>query len=272
MINISEERVDGLERYYRPIERFEKWTAVLFWASALFSIAVLYSQFIPWNDQWKAVHDIPTILFSTSVLLHLVLSLYIRFHLIPQAEGKRRKQLLSNSFGVPLTPEQTNAYYNNPLVPSIRRLGANVLENTFFAKAVCGRMAVQERAKVLLYFTIWILVAFWRSTPLGLLVVVTQTVFSGEIIAKLVSLEMLRHRNEDLFEELYHEFLHKVDFQSPTGTACILDAFATYEASKSAAALKQSTSVFNELNPTLTREWGDICERLGIQDGYPNLK
>ena len=266
MANLCEVRVDGLERYYRPIEHFEKWTAILFWLSALFSFAVLYSQFIPWKD----IHDIPTLLFSVSVLLHLILSLYIRFHLIPQAEGKRRKQLLSDSFGAPLTPEETKAYYNNPLAPSIRRLGANVLENTFFAKAVCGKMAVQERAKVLIYFTIWILAALWRSTPLGLLVVVTQTVFSGEIIAKLISVEVLRHRNEDLFEELYHEFLHKVDFHSPTGTACIIDAFASYEASKSAAALKQSTKVFNKLNPNLSREWEVICERIGINDGNPN--
>ncbi|MFQ5633526.1 MAG: hypothetical protein ACE5I1_32570, partial [bacterium] len=76
MVNKSEERVDGLEIYYRPIERFEKWTAILFWASALFSILVLYSQYIP----WKAFYDVPTLLFSTSVLLHLVLSLYIRFY------------------------------------------------------------------------------------------------------------------------------------------------------------------------------------------------
>jgi hypothetical protein len=115
-----------------------------------------------------------------------------------------------------------------------------------------------------------LLAAFCRNTSLGLLIVVTQTVFSGEIIAKLVCLEVLRHRNEDLFEELYHEFLHKVDFQSPTGTACILDAFATYEAAKAAAALKQSTKIFNELNPRLTREWGEICDRLGMNDGDRN--
>jgi len=260
------ERVDGLERYYGPIERLEGLSSMLFWASAVLSIAVLYSQFIP----WRTFRDVPTLLFSASVVLHLVLTLFLKFHLIPLAEGKRRKQLLSDSFDVPLTPEQTQAYYNNPLSPSIQRLGANVLENSFFAKAVCGKMAVRERVKVLVYFTVWMLVALWRSTPLEILVVVTQTVFSGEIIARLVCLEVLRHRNEDLFEELYHEFLHKIDFQSPTGTACILDAFATYEAAKAAAALKQSTSVFHALNPSLTREWNDICYQLKMTQENPN--
>lgn len=268
MIDDSVKRVDGLERYYKPIERFEKWTSVLFWLSAILSIVALYSQLIP----WKSFQDVPTLVFSASVVLHLVLSLYVRFHLIPEAERKRRKQLLSDSFGVPLTPEQTQAYYNNPLAPSIRRLGANVLENSFFAKAICGSMAIRERIKILFYITFWLLAALWRSTPLGLLVVITQIVFSGEIISKLVCLEILRHRNEELFEELYHEFLHKVDFRSPTGTACILDAFATYEAAKAAAALKQSSSVFNRLNPRLSREWDNICERLNMNDGCPKLK
>jgi hypothetical protein len=258
MIEDKTERVDGLERYYKPIEIFERLSSLLFWVSAVLSIAVLYSRIIPWTS----LRNVPMVMFSTFVVLHLVFTLYTKFNLIPIAEGKRRKQLLSNSFDVPLTPEETKAYYNNPIAPSIQRLGANILENSFFAKSICGKMALQERVKVLIYFTVWFVAAICRSTPLDILVVVTQTVFSGEIIARLVSLEVLRHRNEDLFEELYHEFLHKVDFQTSTATACILDAFATYESAKSAAAIKQSTSVFLALNPSLTREWAGICERL----------
>lgn len=260
------ERVDGLEHYYRPIENIEGVSTVLFWVSATLSIAVLYSRLIP----WQSLRDVPMLLFAAIVVLHLILTLYLKYHLIPIAEGKRRKQLLSDSFDVPLTPEQTRAYYNNPLAPSIQRLGANVLENAFFAKSVCGKMAVRERVKVLLYFTAWILAVMWRSTSLEILIVVTQTLFSGEIIARLVCIEVLRHRNEDLFEELYHEFLHKVDFRSPTGTACILDAFATYEAAKAASGLKQSTNVFKALNPDLTRQWSDICNKLGMTEESPD--
>jgi len=262
----KKERIDELERYYRPIELCETWTTRLFWVSAVLSVLVLYSQWIPWKD----LRDIPTVLFCVSVTLHLLLSLYNRFHLVPAAEAKRRKQLLSDSFDVPLTPEQTQAYYNNPLAPSVKRLGANVLENSFFAKSVCGKMAVRERAKVLIYFTAWLLAVFWRNTPLGLVMVVTQTIFSGEIIARLISLEVLRHRNEELYDELYHEFLHKIDFQSPVGMACILDAFASYEAVKAAAGIKQSSKIFKKLNPTLTSEWDTIRDRLGINNKSSN--
>ena len=267
MTILNNERIDDLERHYTPIERFEKWRSRLFWASAAFSILSLYSQYIPWTT----IIDAPVILFSMSVVVHLAITLYVRFYLIPKAEGVRRKQLLSNSFGVPITSEKTQAYYNNPLIPSIQRLGANVLENSFFAKAICGKMAVHERAKILVYFIIWLIAALSRSTPIGLLVVITQIVFAGEIIARWVSLEVFRHRNEDLFEKLYQHFLHKIDFQSRQGIACILDAFATYEASKAAAALKQSTKIFYKLNPKLKAEWDDICNQLGMNGENPSL-
>jgi len=262
----TKERVDGVDTYYKPIKRLEGWTSRLFWFSAVFSVAVLYSDLIP----WRSVQDVPTVAFVAGVILHLGLSLYLRLYLIPLAERKRRKQLLSDSFGVPLTPEQTRAYYNNRLAPSIERLGANVLENAFFSKSICGRMAVNERIRAVCYFIFWFLVVFWRSTPLGLLVIITETVFSGQIIEKLVSLELLRHRNEDLFDELYHEFLHKIDFNSQTGTACVLDAFSAYEATKAAAALKLSTKIFKQYNSELSSEWDEIRRQLAIDTENSN--
>ncbi len=260
MPNDEQERIDGIDQYYKPINRLDSWVSKIFWISAFLSVSVLYADILP----WKNVKEITTVLFVFSVVVHLVLTLYLRFNLIPIAEGKRRKQLLSNSFGVPLTHEQTRKYYNNQLAPSIKKLGTNILENSFHAKAICGRMATNERIRILGYFIFWFLAAFWRETPINLLVVVTQTIFSGEIIAKFISLEILRHRNEDLFEELYHEFLHQIDFDSQTGTACILDAFATYESAKVAVSLKQSTSIFNEMNSQLNDEWNEISAKLGL--------
>lgn len=259
-------RFDGLEQYYKPIETCEKWTNRLFWVLAVLSVIVLYSQWIPWD----AVRDIPAILFSVGVVLQLLLSLYNRFLLIPKAETKRRKQLLSDSFNIPLTPERTQAYYNNPLAPSIQRLGANVLENSFFTKSICEKMAVEERIKVFVYFIFWLIAIYWRSTPLDMLIIVTQTIFSREIIAKLVCLEVLRNKNEDIYEELYNAFLNKINFQGSRGSTCILAAFANYEATKAGATLKLSTKVFNELNPRLTYEWAEICKHLGMSGGDPD--
>lgn len=135
------ERFDGIDRYYVSIGKFDRFAGMLFWGAAALSVASLFAADIP----WAFAREIPAVLYAISVAANLLVTLFLRFHLIPVAEQKRRKQLLSDAFGVPLTPEETRLYYNNTFDASLPRLGANVMENAFFGKHVCGEMAKSER-------------------------------------------------------------------------------------------------------------------------------
>lgn len=258
--NTQTERVDELEHYYKPIERIDDLNAWLFWASAILSVAVFFKGLLP----WKALQDVIEISFIVLVVFHLVLSLFVRYHLLPIAERKRRRQLLSDSFAVPLISETTQKYYNNEISPSVARLGANVLENSLFAKSITSQMASRERAKILTYILVWVSALYWRTTDLGLLVVITQTIFSSEIIEGWIRIEVLRSEAEKFYEELYNKFLHKVDLSNSDGVASILDLFASYEATKSMTAIRQLRSIFMSVNPELSKEWDVTRERLGI--------
>jgi hypothetical protein len=258
--NHQVERIDELERYYKPIETIDDINAWLFWASAILSVAVFFKGLLP----WKALQDVIEISFIVLVVLHLVLSLFVRYHLLPIAERKRRRQLLSDSFAVPLIAETTQKYYNNEISPSVARLGANVLENSLFAKTITSQMASRERAKILTYILVWISALYWRTTDLGLLVVITQTIFSSEIIEGWIRIEVLRSEAEKFYEELYNKFLHKVDLSNSDGVASILDLFASYEATKSMTAIRQLRSIFMSVNPELSKEWDITRDRLGI--------
>jgi len=264
--NSQTERIDELERYYKPIEQIDDINAWLFWVSAILSIAVFFKGLLP----WKALQDALEISFILLVILHLILSLYVRYHLLPIAERKRRRQLLSDSFAVPLITEITQKYYNNEISPSVARLGASILENTLFSKTITSKMAAKERTKILIYFLVWALALFWRTTNLGLLVVITQTIFSTEIVEGWIRIEVLRNETEKFYEELYNKFLHKVDLTSSDGIASILDLFASYEATKSMTAIRQLRSIFMSINPELSQEWDITRDRLGITN--PNLK
>lgn len=257
---MNTERIDNVEKYYKPIERIEKLDSITFWVSAVLSIVVLHEDKIPWVQ----LQRIPSILFVVLVIVHLVLSLYLQFYLMPTAERIRRRQLLSDAFGVPLTSERTKNYYNNSLMPSMAKLGANVFENSLFAKTTCTKMVDRERVKVLLYFLTWVIAATWRSTDLGLLVIITQTLFSSEIIEKWLRLEILRHSNESIYNEFYSDFLHNLDFDSPKGIASTLDKFASYESVKAMTRIKQSSSIFKDINPSTSIEWASLCEQLGM--------
>lgn len=255
-------RIDEIDKYYKPINKLDIVNNILFWASVILSLVVFYENRVPllgWNE-WSSV------LFIVVVVVHLLLGLYLEFFLVPLADGKRRKQFLSNSFAIPLVSEKTQEYYNNPLAPSVARLGANLLENLLFTKSISSRMATKERIKVLLYFVIWILALSWRSTELGLAVIITQTLFSSEILALWVRIELLRHQSEVLYNELYNSFLHKINLENPDGVAASIDALLAYETAKSMTRIRLSTSIFTELNPTLTVEWNKIRKLLGTDN------
>jgi hypothetical protein len=256
----SLERIDELEKYYKPIENIDASNNWVFWLSAILSIAVFFKNQIPWST----LQDLPETLFITAVIIHLTLSLYTRFYLFPFAERKRRRQLLSDSFAVPLITEITQKYYNNEISPSIARLGANLLENTLFAKNISLKMVQSERIKIFVYFLIWILAVYWRSTNLGLLVIITQTIFSSQLIENWIRLELLAKETDKLYDDLYNKFLHKTDLSSSDGIASVLDAFATYESVKSMTGIRQLRSIFLNVNPDLSKEWDMIRTKLGI--------
>ena len=254
------DREDQLDKHYISIERCDKWTERLFWLCALFSVGVPYSNIIPivWLQQ------VLGILFIVTVAAYSVLSHYNGFCLIPYAENLRRKQLLSDALGVPLTSEQTKGYYNNEITPSITRLGASILENSFFAKNVCYEMAKTERLKVFIYFLFWIAAISCRNIDLGLVLILTQVLFSSEILIRLIKIEILRSHNVSIYNDLYSHFLNRVSPSYLPGIAILLHSFASYESAKSAASIKQSSKIFHKLNPKLSAEWEDIRKQLGI--------
>jgi len=254
------ERIDELEKYYSPIAICDGWAKWLFLVSAILSIVILYPSLFPYPLLENGVK----IAFILSVIFHSALVHFNGFHLIPRAENLRRRQLLSNAFGVPLTSEKTQLYYNNEISPSVLKLGGNVMENSFFAKHVCGEMAKDERIKILIYTVLWLIAILNRSTDLGLLLTLTQVLFSSEVIIHWLKTELLRSRNEATYDKLYALFLNKGSSEDQSLTAGILDSFAFYESSKASASIKQSTKIFNRLNPSLTEQWGKIKVQLQL--------
>ncbi|WP_410474766.1 hypothetical protein [Guyparkeria sp. TX1] len=259
MTDEKNKRIDEVSRYYRSAARLEFLVAGLFWVNALLSLIILFSEGLPvlWRE------SLP-ILFILTVLVQFVASQVNRFYLIPRAEQLRRKQMLSDSFGAPLSHDKTELYYNNSYSPSIKRLGANTMENAFFSSEVAGEMLISKRAMVVLYMVLWVFLFSFRDTGLGVMIWITQIVFSGEIIAQWLSLEILRSRQERTYERLHTCFLHKIGSDSAKGIATILDSFVSYETAKSSSSCLLSSKVFHKLNPSLTRKWEQIRKDLGM--------
>lgn len=255
------DRIDEVQKYYDPAKRLNTWLGRLFWGSAFLSFIVLYVTA-------ATAKQILSTTFIITTLAYFMLSQYNRFYLIPRAEHERRRQLLTDAFGIPLTHNRTQGYYNNPVTPTIVRLGANTLENTFFTKHITYEMAKRERVRVLLYGFLWVTALILRTTDLALILILTQVVFSAEIIVKFVNIEVLRARTEAAYNYLHHQFLHGISPNDNSDIANILQAFASYESAKAAAALVLSSEIFKRLNPELSAEWERIRQDLKINNAF----
>lgn len=186
-------------------------------------------------------------------------------YLIPVAERKRRRQLLSNAFGTPLTHEQTNLYYNNTLKPSVQKMGANIMENCLFSREIASRMLYKVRWIVGIYMFIWLCLFTVRKSDLDLMLWVTQVVFSSAVIMRWIQLEFLRYRHDQTYEVLYNHFLSGHQ-DTPKSIATILEAFASYETSKASAGLVLSSKIFELINQELTSKWQGIRSQLKMDE------
>jgi hypothetical protein len=252
----SQERVDEVSRYYSQAAQLELIGTCFFWINAFLSLSVIFSEALP-----STLQSLIPLIFISFVLIQFVISQINRFYLIPQAERMRRKQMLSNAFSTPLSHDKTSLYYNNDYPPSIKRLGANIMENALFSSEVVAKILVLKRRCIGVYLVIWWVLAF-SSASLDVIIWIIQIIFSSEIIVQWFSLEILHRRQKHIYEELHTHFLHKTGDNSPGAIATILDSFASYESAKSSASCLLSTKVFNKLNPKLTKKWEQVRNEL----------
>lgn len=250
-------RHDSLDKYYKSIEQFEKLSTVLYWVIFVLSLITLYI-----ND--GNINYILSVVFIILTLSFSISNNFLKIYLIPRAENKRRVHLLSNSLGICLDNEKTSGYYNNNMTPSFLKLGANIFENSLFAKTVVSKMLIKERVKIALYILLFLLSILYEGVNLSAVAIVAQTLFSGEVICKWLYMECLKNENEKIFEGLHYLFLSYSDSKKNEFTAQIIDYLVKYESVKAYCGIKQSSKIFFQINSEVSKEWEELKKKLKI--------
>lgn len=248
------------DKYYKPLEQADAVGAALFWVVSILSIAALFVD----KTSYPLAYDMLQGLFIVCVLLFFFQGQIQRLYLFSRAEDKRRQELLSNSYSVALTHEETIDYYNNDQTNPLKRLAASVMESSFFTREIVRKMLVGQRTKTSGYLVIYLVAVLNRSTNLEILAVAAQAVFSEDIIARWLRMEWLRIRSEQVFDNLNRLFTGKPAFSRPAAQSQAIDLFSFYETTKSTAAILLSSRLFHKHNVRLTGEWEQIRGRLGI--------
>lgn len=244
--------------YYGAVQTAEKVSDLLFYLNALLSFCTLLVD----QKAHPDAYDIVLLLFSISVVAMFALGIILRLYLTPRAEDKRRQDFLSSACSVSLIHQQTDGYYNNDFKDPIKRMAAQVLENSLFSKEIALRMARRERFKVAIYALIWLVLLHNRRTDLGWIVAASQAIFSEQILSRWLRLEWLRIRFEKTFDDVFKLFQTRPSIAQFNAHA--LDAVSMYETAKANAGITLSSEIFDDLNPTLSEEWGTVKATLRI--------
>lgn len=175
-----------------------------------------------------------------------------------------RESQYRDAFKVPMGDSVRDDYYNNVLKPSVKRLGANTLENTKFTLAVVDKMLWWIRMKTLIYFVVFIALLAVRQTDLGWVLLATQTMFSGDVVSRWYSLERFRLRTSECRLLLKQHYIESAKKETLVSHAFILRAFTNYECAKDEVAEPLSQRIFDKLNPQVSKLWDEERADLDI--------
>lgn len=249
-------RIDEIDKYYKSPEKLDNIAGFLFYTVGIMAIT------LPLIEDEK-INSVSSTIFVVLVVLYFIVRYTNNIFFLPEAEKMRRKQLISDSFSIPLVHEITKEYYNNNISPSVIRLGANLLENSLFSIRILAKMLLFERCKVGLYFVLWVAVLASQQVNPDVIIVISQSVFSAEVIARWISMETLRVRYVKVYDDLYNMYLTK-SYLTADVNPLLLDNLTNYECAKAAAGIKLSTTIFNRINDEISKEWETIKLKLKI--------
>lgn len=246
------------DRFFKPLRILERCSGWLFYVTAIVSFLPLFIEKKEHPSAFEAVQ----IAFVVLVLGLFAAGLVARLWLMPAAHDARRVDLLSHAYKVPLTHEQTEGYYNNDQSDPIRRLGVATMESAFFTRAILRSMASRERAKTGIYVAAFLVALMYKGYPPEVWGVAALAVFSEQIVSRFFRLEWLLRRADRAYDDLYALFQSGPPKLAVHARA--IGGLTLYETSKDNAAITLSAKIFAAKNPSLSKEWDTVREKLKL--------
>lgn len=245
------------DEFYGPVEACDAISDGLFYLCAALSIGALFV-----DRSQVILYDAVSTLFAIGVIASFSIGLVLRLYLLPRAEDRRRRDFFTNAYGVNLAPEQTDGYYNNQETEPTRKVAVQLLEDSLFTKVIARRMARSERLRVGVYAGMWLACVISRRIDMGVVLVVSQTVFSEQLLSKWLRLEWLRSRAESVHAATYSALANRLSKAAFAATT--IETMALYETTKANAAITLSSRLFRRMNPALSAQWDTLRATLKL--------
>lgn len=251
---MDDERKDEIQDLYDRTNKISNFGNILFLLTIIISFILLFD------------FKIKDVFITFSIVLtlgYIVLSNINDMYFSNLAETERRKSLLKESFNINTTLRETNKYYNNDEILSIKKLGLNCYESVFFTKKVVDKMMFINSIKITILIIIYIILMI-QLENLELLLVITQTLFSAEILFYFIKLCYYKFQLDKICKEFQDIFF--IRGVSNNTEVLLLDATMDYECLKSYCKIATSSKIFNKYNKEWSDEWNKLLKKLKQQE------
>ncbi len=244
-------RVDEVQALYDKCDNITKISNLLFIINVFLSFILLFS----FNGK-EIIINISLILIIIYVTLVNINDLYFS----NLAENERRKSLIKESFGVKTTLKETKKYYNNNEKLSVKKFGLNCYESVWFTKNVVDKMLPFSIFKICVLAIIYIVLMI-NLENLNVLLVITQTLFSSEVIFSFIKLCYYKFQLEKINSE-FEKIFFVSGANNENRDVLILDAVMDYECLKSYCKISISSKIFFNNNEKWSKEWKKLLKKI----------
>jgi hypothetical protein len=240
---------DDVLKLYEPSKLINNITNILFYVNTIAAFFTI-----------KSAVPIKECLIKLQILIAFS---HVFFYILDDtlfwynAESKRRKSLIENSFKIDVTGLETEKYYNNNMQPSLQKYFVNTFESLFFSKNIAKQMIPTKIINVFCALIIFI-VSCIEVQKGETVLLIAQTIFSGKYIDGSISLFCYYSRLNILYDEFYRQLITIKAKTKQKQIACLLIASTEYESIKAYYKIRLSEKIFLKQNKLLSSEWESI--------------
>lgn len=257
---MSDDRKDEVQTLYDRSNKISNYADRLF----LFNVAISF--ILIFDFKYRNIFVIISLLLT---IVYVILVNINDMYFSNNAETERRKSLLKESFDVNTTLKDTNKYYNNNSQPSIEKLGLNCYESAYFTKKVVDKMLPINIIKISILILIYIILMI-KLENMDLLLIITQTLFSAEIIFSFTKLCYYKFQLDKVCKEFQNIFLI-IGLNNKDVNVLILDATMDYECLKSYCKILISSKIIFKNNEKWSKEWKKILSKIQRKKEKDNI-
>ncbi len=231
----------------------------ILWCSVIASVTTII---ISYSGIEKTIENTLTTVLN-SIICFLAVSYFlsdiISNYLFQKAEAKRRDDFFDNSLNTSHSEENSNEYFTNDnITPSIKKMGVNCFENSFFTKSISGKMLKPMVIKSIVVFLLFLILAITNN---HLFVTALQIALPYTIIQQTIRLFVFHNRIENICKRFRQIF---TTHNKKTITKSILHNVSSYETTLSWACIKLDSKLFDKMNDELSEKWNKIKTKCNI--------